>query len=149
MGAARKTATQANGKGGGHIKGCKHLEKGPPGAKYQGGSHRKVKEDSKRLSRESHHIPPKSASPYHELDGPAISMDYSDHRGLNSTGRLSTHPVSIAQKQLANSGPAGFLAAMMTEVQDIRKKHGDKYDAAIAWMLLYAACMGYIPSPGR
>jgi hypothetical protein len=38
---------------------------------------------------------------------------------------------------------------MMTEVQDIRKKHGDKYDAAIAWMLLYAACMGYIPSPGR
>ena len=149
VGAAGKTATQANGKGGCHIKGCKHLEKGPPGAKYQGGSHRKVKEDSKRLSRESHHIPPKSASPYHELDGPAISMDYSDHRGLNSTGRLSTHPVSIAQKQLANSGPAGFLAAMMTEVQDIRKKHGDKYDAAIAWMLLYAACMGYIPSPGR
>jgi hypothetical protein len=35
---------------------------------------------------------------------------------------------------------------MMTEVQDIRKKHGDKYDAAIAWMLLYAACMGYIGS---
>ena len=30
VGAAGKTATQANGKGGGHIKGCKHLEKGPP-----------------------------------------------------------------------------------------------------------------------
>ena len=53
-------------------------------------------------------------------------MDYSDHRGLNSTGRLSTHPASIAQKQLANSEPAGFLAAMITKVEDIRKKHGDK-----------------------
>ena len=127
-GARREAITikKANGKGGGHVKGCKHLEKGPPGAKYQGGSHRKVKEDSKRLSRESHHIPPKSTSPHHELDGPTISMDYIDHRGLNSTGRLSTHPASMAQKQLANSGPAGFLAAMMMEVNEIRQKYGDK-----------------------
>ncbi len=149
VGGTSKITTQANGKSGGHLKGCKHLEKGPPGAKYQGGSHRKVKDDSKRLSRESHHIPPKSTSPHHELDGPAISMDYADHRGLNSTGRLSTHPASIAQKQMAHSGPAGFLGAMMIEINEIRQNHGNKYDAAITWMLLYAACMGYIPSPGK
>jgi hypothetical protein len=125
---------------------CKHLEKGPPGAKYQGGKHGKVKKDSSPLSRESHHIPPDSISPHGREVGPAISMDYKDHRALSSTGRQSTHPTSIAQKTLAQSGPAGLLAAMLTEITEIRAKFGDKYDPAIAWMLLYAACMGYIPS---
>lgn len=149
LGGSKPSTSKANSNAGGYTKGCKHLEKGPPGAKYQGGSHRKVKDDSKRLVRESHHIPPKSTSPHHPLDGPAISMDYSDHRGLNSTGRASTHPDSVRQAALANSGPAGFLAALMVEIDEIRGKHGNKYDAAIAWSMLYAACMGYIPSPGK
>jgi hypothetical protein len=37
----------------------------------------------------------------------------------------------------------------MTEIVEIRQKYGDKYDPAIACMLLWAACMGYIPSPGK
>jgi hypothetical protein len=36
---------------------------------------------------------------------------------------------------------------MMTEIAEVRQRFGNKYDAAIAWMLLYAACMGYIPAP--
>jgi hypothetical protein len=76
-------------------------------------------------------------------------MDYNDHRGLSSTGRRTTDPTSIAQEKLAKSGPAGFLLSMGTEIAEIRLKHGDKYDAAIAWMLLWSACMGYIPSPPR
>jgi hypothetical protein len=57
------------------------------------------------------------------------------------------HPNSIAQARLANAGPAGFLAAMRIEIAEIGLKFGDKHDPAIAWMLLYASCMGYIPGP--
>lgn len=134
---------------GGKVKGdCKHLEKGPPGATHKGGKHGKVQEDSARGVRESHHIPPKSISPHGEANGPALSMDYADHRGLSSTGRSRAHPASIAQERLAKSGPAGFLAAMMTEIVEIQQKYPGKYDAGIAWMMLWAACMGYIPAPG-
>lgn len=127
---------------------CKKWQKGPPGATHQGGRHGQVQKDSAALKRESHHIPPDSVTPksISKVDGPAISMDYADHRALSSTGRLSTHPDSIAQAALAGSGPPGFLAAMTVEIAEIRKNHGNKYDAAIGWMLLYAACMGYIPS---
>ena len=97
--------------------------------------------------RESHHVPPDSISPLGNAAGPSISMDYADHRALSSTGRSSSHPMSIAQGNLAKSGPAGFLAAMMTEITEIRSRFGNKYDPAIAWMILYAACMGYIPGP--
>jgi hypothetical protein len=150
---AEKEAAEAGGKpkkkeDGGHNKGkCKQFEKGPPGAAHQGGKHGRVKENSAVGVRESHHVPPVSTSPHGRETGPAISMDYGDHRALSSTGRLSTHPASIAQRQLAHSGPAGFLAAMLTEVAEIRTKFGNKYDPAIAWMMLWAACMGYIPSP--
>jgi hypothetical protein len=147
-GRASRPAQQAAQPPGGYVKGdCKHLEKGPPGAKYQGGKHGRVKEDSQRGIRESHHVPPKSISPNGPETGPAISMDYNDHRGLSSTGRRTTDPTSIVQEKLAKSGPAGFLLSMGTEIAEIRLKHGDKYDAAIAWMLLWSACMGYIPSP--
>ena len=137
------------GKDGKKIKGrnCKHLEKGPPGAKHQGGKHGQVKKDSAVGLRESHHVPPDSISPHGNAAGPSVSMDYADHRAMASTGRATTHPVSVAQGNLARSGPAGFFAAMLTEITEIRVKFGDKYDPAIAWMLLYAACMGYIPSP--
>jgi hypothetical protein len=139
----------AKKKKGGKDKGnCKHLEKGPPGATHQGGKHGKVKGDSQRGVRESHHMPPDSISPHGREGGPAISMDYADHRALSSTGRTTADPFSQAQEKLAKSGPTGFLAAMMTEVVEIRGKFGDKYDPAIAWMFLWAACMGYIPSPG-
>jgi len=131
------------------IKGrdCKHLEKGPPGAQHEGGKHGRVKNDSVLGRRESHHIPPDSISPHGKTAGPSISMDYKHHRSLSSTGRSTSHPVSIAQGNLARSGPAGFLAAMMTEIVEIRQNFGNKYDPAITWMLLYAACMGFIPSP--
>ena len=146
--AAKEAEEAAAKKKGGKDKGdCKHLEKGPPGAKHKGGKHGKVQEDSVRGVRESHHIPPKSISPHGDATGPSISMDYADHRALNSTGRLSTNEISVMQKGLANSGPAGFFAAMATEIVDIRSRFGDKYDPAIAWMLLWAACMGYVPSP--
>jgi len=107
-----------------------------------------VKGDSKAGARESHHIPPRSVTRkgISDVDGPAISMDFPDHRALSSTGRPTTHPDSILQAGSANGGPAGFLAAMMMEIYEIRKNHGDKYDLAIVWMLRYAACMGYIPS---
>ena len=145
---AAKEAEEAAAKKGGKDKGnCKHLEKGPPGAKYKGGKHGKVQDDSIRGIRESHHIPPKSISPHGDAAGPSISMDYADHRALNSTGRTLADPFSQAEAALAKSGPLGFLAAMGTEIADIRKRFGDKYDPAIAWMLLWAACMGYIPGP--
>lgn len=150
----KEEAAEAGGKNGGNKGGkdkgsCKHLEKGPPGAKYQGGKHSRVREDSQLGVRESHHVPPKSVSPHGVSGGPSISMDYADHRSLPSTGRSTVSPASQALARLANSGPAGYLAAMTTEIADIRSKFGNKYDPAIAWMLLWAACMGYIPGPGK
>jgi hypothetical protein len=147
--AEKEAAEKGKKDDGGHSKGnCKHLEKGPPGATHQGGKHGKVKEDSARGVRESHHVPPKSVSPHGPEVGPAVSMDYADHRAMSSTGRTTADPFSQAQAALAKSGPAGFLAAMMTEIAEIRLRYKDKYDPAIAWMLLWAACMGYIPGPG-
>ncbi|WP_156371955.1 hypothetical protein [Acidovorax sp. Leaf78] len=145
LGGGKPPTKKSNSNSGGYTKGCKHLEKGPPGAKYQGGSHRRVQEDSQKYVRESHHIPPKSVSPHGALDGPAISMDYEDHRALNSTGRRLNSAASKAQERLAHSGPKGFAAAILEEINDIQKVNKDgKYNAAIEWMLLYAACMGYI-----
>jgi hypothetical protein len=126
---------------------CSQFSKGPPGASHKGGQHKEVVKDSKWLERESHHIPPHSVSGTGVNDGPAISMDYADHRKLSSTGRRATDPQSITQAALAKSGSAGYLAAMMLEVTEIKKNHGNKYDLAITWMLLWAACKGYIPSP--
>lgn len=145
-----EAADAAKKKKGGNVDGnCKHLEKGPPGAKHKGGKHGKVQEDSARMVRESHHVPPDSISPYGKANGPALSMDYRDHRALSSTGRKTSDVASIAQAKLAKSGPGGFLIAMMAEIDEIQQKFPGKYDAGIAWMLLWAACMGYIPSPGR
>jgi hypothetical protein len=130
-------------------KNCKHLEKGPPGATHQGGKHGKVKGDSVAGVRESHHMPADVVSPHGREAGPAISMDYADHRALSSTSRKASHPAAVAQAKLAKSGPAGFLSVMLAEIAEIRQQYGNKYDAAIAWTMLYAACMGYIPGPAN
>lgn len=148
--AGETAANKAEDKNNAQVKkrDCKKFQKGPPGATHQGGRHGQVQKDSGALKRESHHIPPDSVTPksISKVDGPAISMDYADHRGLSSTGRATTHPDSIAQATMANGGPAGFFSAMMMEIVEIRQKHGDKYDLAILAMLAYAACMGYIPA---
>ncbi|MEZ4298798.1 MAG: hypothetical protein R3B70_27860 [Polyangiaceae bacterium] len=149
--AAEEGAEQAGKKGndGGKVarRDCKKFQKGPPGATYQGGRHGQVKKDSALGVRESHHVPPKSVNGLKEVDGPAISMDYADHRALSSTGRPSAHPASMAAAAAVRSGPAGFAAVMAAEIAEIEQKFPGKYEAAIVFMLLYAHCMGYISKP--
>lgn len=76
---------------------------------------------------------------------PTIQMDEADHMLTKSWGsRLSAKNYRLEQERLIKSGKAGYRTAMMLDIADIREKFGDKYDPAIAQMVAWAACKGYI-----
>ena len=77
---------------------------------------------------------------------PAISMDYGDHRALSSTGRASTHPALNCPAATRERWAGRFSRRDDNGDRGDPRKYGNKYDPAIAWMLLWAACMGY-PGP--
>lgn len=87
---------------------------------------------------EINHIPPQDAYlgimdlgkgsrvPY----GPAIRMEYDDHRALLSTGSGHiNNAYRAAQRTLIQQGK--FDEAMKMDIDDIRSRYGSKYDAAI------------------
>ncbi|WP_343035613.1 polymorphic toxin-type HINT domain-containing protein [Isoptericola sediminis] len=83
--------------------------------------------------KEVNHIPAKAASPLTPYSGPAIRMDYADHRAVYSTGpSLASQAWRTRQKELIDSGD--FRGAMQMDVDDIRARFGSKYDDAIAEM---------------
>jgi hypothetical protein len=72
-------------------------------------------------------------------------MDKVDHEKTASWGSSKmSEAYRDTQSKLIKQGKAGYLAAMLMDVADVRSKFGDKYDGAIAQMMAWAKCMGYI-----
>ncbi|CRM52120.1 hypothetical protein HX810_06525 [Pseudomonas salomonii] len=152
-----KIVTSSGKKTGGKTKGkkkidpCAALQDGVPGDNYRGGKHGKIKQGGSSYSprRESHHMPADSA--YSKINGravssdakPAIQLDINDHYATASWGSKGKQYSKI-QEKLIQGGKAGYRAAMMMDIEDIRSKFGDKYDPAIAQMLAWAKCKEYI-----
>lgn len=92
---------------------------------------------------EIHHMPADEASPLDRNDGPAIAMEYEDHRQTASCGNSrEAQEYRAKQKELIAEGK--FAEAMQMDIDDIRDKFGSKYDDAIAEMKEYAKSKGYI-----
>lgn len=69
-----------------------------------------------------------------EHSGPAIRMDYNDHRDFISTGSsLESFEWRAEQARLIKQGE--FDKAMQMDIEEIRRVHGMKYDAAIKEMV--------------
>ncbi|MCX5309257.1 DUF6531 domain-containing protein [Streptomyces sp. NBC_00160] len=96
---------------------------------------------------EVNHIPAKNA--YAHLDepgfktnkdgggagmGPAIRMEYDDHRGVTSTGS-SAESIKWRADQRALIDAGRWDLAMKMDIDEIRELYGDKYDTHIADMV--------------
>lgn len=118
---------------------CASLACGNPASEYRGGAYycmTKPKGDQK----DAHHMPAASVSKLPKEMGPAIQMDRRDHRLTNSYGaRANTNKILSEQNQLINSGD--FMAAQAKDIAEIESKFSKKYDAAIAQMEAYTACL--------
>ena len=80
---------------------------------------------------EVHHMPADSSSNLERCDGPAIVMDYEDHRETASCGNSrEAQEYRAKQKELIEQGK--FREAFQMDVDDLRDKFGNKYDEAIA-----------------
>lgn len=153
--ARRARKEESGGKGTGRRKKdpCKALQNGVPGNDYRGGRHGSIKKGGYSYTprRESHHMPADSA--YTKINGkpvssdskPSIQMDRNDHLQTASWGSSGAAVAYRRQQEsLMKGGKAGYYAALMMDITDVRKKFGDKYDGAIAQMLAWAKCKGYI-----
>ena len=80
---------------------------------------------------------PSNESSYLEVnDGPAIVMDYQDHRQTASCGRSrEAQEYRAKQKELIDQGK--FREALQMDIDDIHDKFGTKYDKEINQMLEY------------
>ena len=102
----------------------------------EGGSYSEVKKYSDGQTHEVHHMPADSASPLDRMDGPAIKMEKEDHRQTASCGSsLEAREYQAEQREKIQNGD--FRGALQMDIDDIREKFGDKYDAAIDQMLEY------------
>lgn len=69
-------------------------------------------------------------------DGPAIAMEYSDHRETASCGNsYEAREYRAEQRELIEDGK--FREALQMDIDDIHSKFGDKYDTQIDEMLEY------------
>ncbi|KAA6178141.1 hypothetical protein F3K50_05400 [Pseudomonas marginalis] len=106
---------------------------------FLGGAHRDTtKPANDKL--DSHHCPAKGCyvgAPISSKDGPAIKMDPKDHADTASHGR-SDEAKAYRAKQEELLAQGKLKEAIQMDVDDIRGKFGNKYDAAIKQMLGYA-----------
>jgi len=86
---------------------------------------------------EIHHMPADSATELPREDGPAIVMDYKDHRQTASCG-MSKEAEEYRQKQADLIKDGKFMEALQMDIDDIHDKFGDKYDKEIAEAVEYA-----------
>lgn len=102
----------------------------------KGGSYGEVFKEGEGETYEVHHMPADSASHLERNDGPAIKMEKEDHRKTASCGSSrEAREYRDVQKELVDKGK--FREALQMDIDDIREKFGDKYDDAIAEMLVY------------
>ena len=86
--------------------------------------------------KEVHHMPADSSSNLERHEGPAIVMDYNDHKQTASCGSSrDAKEYRAAQKELINQGK--FKEALQMDIDDIHDKFGNQYDEAISQMLEY------------
>ena len=105
---------------------------------YRGGSYGELKEDGYGWpDYEVHHIPADSTSELPKGDGPAIVMDYDDHKKTASWG-MTKEAIEYRQTQKDLIAQGKFIEAVRMDIDDLHEKFGDKYDGAIKEMLPYA-----------
>ncbi|MFI8616860.1 hypothetical protein ACIGHN_15265 [Acidovorax sp. NPDC077693] len=149
-GPSKKSASN----GGGHIKkNCAALQNGLPGTGYRGGRHSDIKKGGNSYSpkRQSHHVPADSAygsingNPVSSDNKPTIQMDLEDHKNTASyDNKPGAAQYRDTQARLMMSGKAGFASALAMDIQDVKSKFPGKYTSAIAQMMAWSKCMGYI-----
>ncbi|WP_199930852.1 RHS repeat-associated core domain-containing protein [Streptomyces sp. CB02923] len=89
---------------------------------------------------ERNHVPAKATykgignTPLPEQHGPAVRMHYDDHRDFVSTGS-GPRAVKWRADQKALIAQGKIDEAMKMDIDEIRRKHGSKYDAAIKEMV--------------
>lgn len=151
--AAEKKASGAKGKGKKKKDPCAAIQDGVPGDGYRGGRHSSIRKGGNSYTppRESHHMPADSAytsvsgKPVSSGSKPTIQMDKADHEQTASWGNSrESQAYKKRQSSLIKQGKRGYFMAMMMDIADVRAKFGDKYDEAIAQMLAWAKCKGYI-----
>lgn len=108
-------------------------------SEYTGGAHEETKTPPND-KKDSHHCPAKSSytdAPISSEKGPAIKMDPADHKKTASYGSSDeAKKYRQQQRDLLNQGR--LMDAIQMDIDDIRSKFGNKYDAAIEEMLAYA-----------
>jgi hypothetical protein len=83
-----------------------------------------------------HHTPSNESSSLETKDGPAIVMDYEDHKRTASYGRSrDAQEYRAKQKELIDQGK--FREAVQMDIDDIHEKFDTKYDEGINQMLDY------------
>ncbi|MET9436671.1 polymorphic toxin-type HINT domain-containing protein [Streptomyces sp. NPDC006551] len=105
---------------------------------YEGGVYKELKgADGRNVAgTEINHVPPASVAEVHfgYTTGPALQMDYLDHRAVYSTGSSRAAKAwRLWQSELIASGRID--EAIQMDINDIRNRFGTKYDGAIAQMV--------------
>lgn len=108
--------------------------------KKVGGSYGELKKEgwghSSVPPKDIHHTPSNESSSLETKDGPAIVMDYEDHKRTASYGRSrDAQEYRAKQKELIDQGK--FREAVQMDIDDIHEKFGTKYDEGINQMLDY------------
>ena len=81
-----------------------------------------------------HHTPAAKVTPYEYRKAPSVWMETADHQKTASWGRSKpAHAYRSKQDALINSGK--LREAIQMDIDDIRSRFGNKYDANIKQML--------------
>lgn len=92
---------------------------------------------------ERHHMPADSITNIPRRSGPAIQMDIADHRLTSSHG--SSSAARSYREEIRGSIEGGrFREAMATEIKDVRRIAGTKYNKAMGEMLANAKSQGLL-----
>lgn len=110
-----------------------------PGHVYRGGQYKDLKDPNTGRNvpgTEINHVPPASIAQHHlgYGTGPALQMDYEDHRDVYSTGpSRASRAWRTWQDELISAGRVDESVQM--DIDDIRNRFGNKYDGAIKEMI--------------
>ncbi|MEU6098674.1 ricin-type beta-trefoil lectin domain protein [Streptomyces sp. NPDC047079] len=114
-------------------------DRADPGHTYEGGQYKDLKDPATGNNypgTEINHVPPASVTETHlgYRTGPAIRMDYTDHRAVYSTGSSRASKAwRLWQQELVDNGRID--EAVQMDINDIRARFGTKYDDAIGEMV--------------
>jgi filamentous hemagglutinin len=105
---------------------------------FTGGPHRETSQPAGE-GLDSHHCPAKSCYKDAQIssqDGPAVKLDPPDHRRTASYGSSpDAKEYRALQKELVDQGRV--REAVQMDIDDLRRKFGDKYESAIKQMQTY------------